>query len=599
MERISEHVYVYKDTCNVYVIRQGKQAVLIDFGSGEVLEQLSNIGVDQVAAILMTHYHRDQGQGLARANVQGIPIWVPQAEQNLFRQANEHWQAREIDNNYNVRQDRFSLLESVDIAGTLNDYDEMNFAGIGIMVIPTPGHTIGSITLLAEVDQQKAAFSGDLIYSPGKVWTLSAIQWSYNGAEGGLASILSLLDLRDREPELLLPSHGDPMPKPAYAIDMLVEHFRQLLELRKVDTNGFLQLRKEPFTQITPHLLFNRTSISNSYVLLSQSGKALLIDYGYDFKTGMYVSGTDRSIWRPWLYNMQVLKRDFGVTKIEVAIPTHYHDDHIAGFNLLREVEGTEIWAAENFADLLERPSHYNVPCLWFDPIPVARKIPLNQSFKWEEYEFTFYEQGGHTLYAVAISFTVDGKRIAAIGDQYSGLFNVANYVYANRYRIGDYEASGGLYLHIQPDIILTGHRDPVFVEDGYLQMLQERREFDRIHREMLPLDTVDLGAEGFCALIHPYQLAAKAGGTIQFEVEVINPFQTTEEAIIRIVVPIQWKLADPVGRIMLPPKAVRKVSFQIRIPEKAIGRRIRLAADICIGAEKFGQQAEALLTII
>ena len=42
------------------------------------------------------------------------------------------------------------------------------------------------------------------------------------------------------------------------------------------------------------------------------------------------------------------LQREFGVSRIDVAIPTHYHDDHVAGFNLLREVEGTEVWAPES-----------------------------------------------------------------------------------------------------------------------------------------------------------------------------------------------------------------------------------------------------------
>ena len=87
-------------------------------------------------------------------------------------------------------------------------------------------------------------------------------------------------------------------------------------------------------------------------MLLSDSGSALVIDYGYDFTT-LPPSGTDRSSRRPWLASLPILKREYGIDRVEVAIPTHYHDDHVAGFNLLRDVEGTEIWAAEIMTPML------------------------------------------------------------------------------------------------------------------------------------------------------------------------------------------------------------------------------------------------------
>ncbi|MDF2651781.1 MAG: fold metallo-hydrolase [Paenibacillus sp.] len=74
MIELSKNLFLYQDTCHVYVVKNGTKAVLIDFGSGDVLDRLPEIGVDQVCAVLMTHHHRDQGQGLARAAEAGIPI---------------------------------------------------------------------------------------------------------------------------------------------------------------------------------------------------------------------------------------------------------------------------------------------------------------------------------------------------------------------------------------------------------------------------------------------------------------------------------------------------------------------------------------------
>src|SRR5262249_12271877 len=137
-----------------------------------------------VTDVLMTHHHRDQGQELARAVEAGIAVWVPDMEHELFAHADEHWQARELFINYNVRQDRFSLLNSVKISGALLDYETREFDGVDFTVLPTPGHTIGSISLLTELDGKRVAFTGDLIAAPGKVWAMSATQWTYNGAEG-------------------------------------------------------------------------------------------------------------------------------------------------------------------------------------------------------------------------------------------------------------------------------------------------------------------------------------------------------------------------------------------------------------------------------
>ena len=69
LEKISENLYLYRDTCNVYVIIDGSKAVLIDFGSGRVLDELGNLGISQVDWILQTHHHRDQCQGLYRAGM--------------------------------------------------------------------------------------------------------------------------------------------------------------------------------------------------------------------------------------------------------------------------------------------------------------------------------------------------------------------------------------------------------------------------------------------------------------------------------------------------------------------------------------------------
>jgi glyoxylase-like metal-dependent hydrolase (beta-lactamase superfamily II) len=96
MKKISTNLYLYEDTCNVYVIKTEEKAVLIDFGDGKVLKHLDTIGVESVTDVFMTHHHRDQCQGLPVAVKEGIRIWVPHNEQDLFHQIDEHWLAGEM-----------------------------------------------------------------------------------------------------------------------------------------------------------------------------------------------------------------------------------------------------------------------------------------------------------------------------------------------------------------------------------------------------------------------------------------------------------------------------------------------------------------------
>ncbi|MFW6097383.1 MAG: MBL fold metallo-hydrolase [Chloroflexota bacterium] len=599
--QLGRHLYRYEDTCNVYALRSGDSAVLIDFGSGGIVPELAREGVTEISDVLMTHHHRDQGQGLGDLTGFRKPVrsvWVPHTEQDLFHSVEEHWQSRPVMNDYNMRQDRFSLLRSTPVAGTLKDYATLEFEGYSFTVWPTPGHTTGSISLLTTVDGQRLAFTGDLIYGPGQVWSLAATQWSYNGAEGVAASILSLLSLKEQEPDVLLPSHGDPINDVDEAIDLLVERLWELLRERRQNPRLF-ELRQKPFEALLPHLLFNRTCMAYSYVLLSQSGKALFFDFGYDFFVGG-AAGSDRASRRPWLYNIEALKEQFGVTEIEAVVLTHFHDDHVAGVNLLRDVEGAEVWAAESFASILEKPRHYDLPCLWYDAIAVDRTLALEETLRWEEYEMTLHALPGHTRYAVAISLEVDGHTVLVSGDQYEGEGGLLwNYVYHNGFEVDDYVESAKLYRETAPDLILTGHWQPLWPQDGYFEKLEQGGDtLARLHRQLLPAETLDAGAEGFVARIEPYQQQVMAGEAFELCVEVRNPLPQKADVEVTLMTPPDWQVEPAFFEFKAQAGQVQSVCFSLTAPTGRSLRRVPIGADVTIGGRRWGQQAEALVSL-
>src|SRR3954469_12887719 len=154
LAEVSPGIGRFADTCNVYVLRSGADAILIDFGSGAVLDELDSFGVDRVTDVLVTHHHRDQLQALQRAVDAGARVWVPPVERDLIAD-DRHWLARPIDNDYELLQDRFSLLERVPVAGTVDEYRMHRYGGFDVYTLPTPGHTVGSVTYLVDVDGRR------------------------------------------------------------------------------------------------------------------------------------------------------------------------------------------------------------------------------------------------------------------------------------------------------------------------------------------------------------------------------------------------------------------------------------------------------------
>src|SRR5512137_1010362 len=77
-------LFVWTDTCNVYVLRDGDAALLIDLGDGQVLDHLKEIGVKRVEWVLFTHHHREQCQGASRLKGSGAKVAGPEAERALF-----------------------------------------------------------------------------------------------------------------------------------------------------------------------------------------------------------------------------------------------------------------------------------------------------------------------------------------------------------------------------------------------------------------------------------------------------------------------------------------------------------------------------------
>ena len=212
MDEISEHLYVLRDTCNVYLVRRGDAGLLIDAGGGRVGELLGDAGVSSLEWVLHTHHHRDQCWGTPGLVAEhGAKVAVPEYERYLFESAEEFWRTRRIFDNYNSRNTFFSPGRDIAVDAVLEDYEVFHWRGIDFHVLPAKGHTFGSSALIAEIDGSTVAFTGDLIAAGGHLHQLHALEYGYGDAAGVAFTLQSLNALRRRAPDRVLPSHGEPI----------------------------------------------------------------------------------------------------------------------------------------------------------------------------------------------------------------------------------------------------------------------------------------------------------------------------------------------------------------------------------------------------
>ncbi|MDQ1471066.1 MAG: hypothetical protein QOJ99_2546 [Bryobacterales bacterium] len=604
---ISENLFVLEDTCNVYLIRDGSHGLLIDFGSGAILRHLGDLGISKIDYILHTHFHRDQAQGDPLAVARRIPIAVPAHERHLFQNAENFWRNRRVFELYDVKNDFFSLTQNVPVSALLRDYEIFRWRNREFFIQPTPGHTVGSISLITQVDGRKVVFSGDLMHSPGKVQTLHDLQYYYAEHEGVDLSVYSLRELIAATPDLLCPSHGaevhDPIPGMTALAAKLHDwwHFWHVSPLTS----------DQQSLAVTPHLIAHPQATSTFYAIVSDSGKALFIDYGsasWNFFQAFIPATETFGRMRFVEHSLGGLRSRHGLKTIDVAIPTHMHDDHLNGFPHLARRYGTKIWCYENMVDILQNPRGRNLGCILGEAIRVDRPLANRETFRWEEFEFTAIYAPGHTKYQMTLMTTIDGKRIAFTGDAFmaGGADELRhNLIYRNEVKSGDHLLSIRNILDFEPHLIAPGHGQPFDLSRKMSEAFAAKMiRQDEFFKDLISDPDTDVGLDPGWAHLYPYQALASPGQTKQFEFRVRNLRRTPINVQMMLVLPKTWRSSPSKVRVRALPGETASVTVGITIPAAwrgagpGAGSRVAIAADVMMDGKYLGQIAEAVVDV-
>lgn len=609
MRQLLPNLWMLEDTCNVYLIRSGSRALLIDFGSGAILNHLSAVGVTRVDGILHTHHHRDQCQGDGAAVARRIPIHVPAHEKHLFADARNFWRNRRIFHLYYVRNDFNTLIEDLPVTSALEDYSVFRWreGGMEFFVLPTPGHTLGSVTLLASIDGKRVAFSGDLMYAPGKILNLYDTQINYGGSEGVDFGIYSLERLRERKPALLCPSHGEPLHDPDSGMQETVS---RLTRYYKFQTAGEIVENFRPYA-ISRHLVGHHLTTSSFYAIVSNSGRALFVDYGslsnphfFNFERATPVTGRIRFIE----HSIERLKSEYGVKSVDVAMPSHMHDDHMNGFPHLIRHHGTKVWCYENMVDIFEHPRGHNLGCILGEEFKVHRSFRHGERFRWEEFDFEITHSPGHTEYQMALFATIDGRRVAFTGDAFF-LPNNANdgtmrhnIIFRNHVESDSHLKSIRNLIEHEPEIICPGH-GKAFPADRQTMLATEQkfRRQEELFTELLPEGEVNFGLDPSWVSIYPYQPLLRRAEKNQLQIRARNYFRAPMRLQIALVTPPEWRVTPDVVNLDLAAGQVLSGAVDVFIPRnwQAPGPRFAIAADVMRDGRYLGQITEAVAEVI
>jgi glyoxylase-like metal-dependent hydrolase (beta-lactamase superfamily II) len=604
LEQLSERVFLFRDVCNVFVLVDGDAALLVDPGTGAVLDELGSIGVARADWALVTHHHRDQLLGAERLRAAGVRIAVPSREARWFERAEESWQDQAIADRYDCTNLYDRPLADVRIDRRLEDYERFRWGGLELEVLPTPGHTKGHVAYLAEVEGIAWAFTGDLIHSRGRIWTLHDLHWDYSDPDGIDAELHSVQVVRRRGLDRLAPAHGDPMLDPAAALDELDRNLREFLGVVGGSYLGDIgpKFAADPaITQVSEHLLTVEQTSANFHVLLGEDGRALLFDYGFPGWLGHVGSGECRFVE----HSLYELERDYGVRTVDVAVATHFHDDHVAGFNYLRERYGTQVWAQDVVADVIESPAAYRLPATWRDPVPVDRRFAEGDELAWDRYSFVVKQLPGHTWYASGFFGEIDGVRTAVIGDELqldaSGELRGGGPVYPNRFRIDSFRRGLEAIASYEPERLLTGHDGARPTDAQALDGLRRWcDELDRtVHALAPPERAVGFALDPAFVAVRPYFSSVPAETPVALSVEVTNHEEEPARACVKLVPPDGW-LASPVDATKLVGGgATETLEFSLTPPaDAATGRRHLVAAEVELGGHALGRPGEAVVTL-
>lgn len=178
---------------NCFIIPgEDSRAVIIDPASVTEVEMFLNTHGLKPGTIIITHGHYDHFAGAAALREKsGVRIFAGAPDEDMYSDAAKSWADFMPVEFRPIKPDKLFA-----------DGEEFSAEGVKFRVMSAPGHTAGSCLLFTEIDGEKAAFCGDVIFCMGVGRT--------DGYSGSTQEMLNSLEKIAKLPGdfKIFPGHG-------------------------------------------------------------------------------------------------------------------------------------------------------------------------------------------------------------------------------------------------------------------------------------------------------------------------------------------------------------------------------------------------------
>jgi glyoxylase-like metal-dependent hydrolase (beta-lactamase superfamily II) len=608
LTNVSPHALIYADSVNVGVIHNHGKVLLIDSGGGSVLETVRKAGLGRIDWVLYTDHERVHCSGAALLKKAAVKIAVPEGEAKFFQGASEFWQDADVifNHQYDFRPDLSVLRSSVLPDRVLHPGEVFNWEGLEIHTVATPGVTDGEVSYILKIDGEEVAFTGDLIYGPGKIWEFYKLQkpfpgmggnysnaghggyWAFGGAVPELKK--SLQDVLSWHPEVLAPSHGAIMKNPTEAVTLLDNNLDALMRNyltvadwriywrdRNVDI-GYQNVPMLPSLPVPKIPAWLHRLVETSWYIQSPQGRIFMFDCGF----------------HPVVTAIGDLVKNKEITGVDGIWISHYHDDHITSVNKIRQDYGAKVYAQQELVDILEKPLAYRMPCLLPESIHIDHPLHEGEVINWNGYKMTAFYFPGQTLYHDGLLIEHDGTRILMSGDSFAN-FGIDDYCSYNRNFLGTepgYQQCIRLILRLKPDMLVAAHFGAIpYAEDDLQTTLALLDQRQKLSAALFPWDDPNFGLDPNWVVAYPFRQIVLPGQLVTIEAVIYNHSPLPRVASAELAAPPEWKV-EKGSAMTIPPHTEGRLLLRAEAPAHPARRRDVLGVNVRFNHINLGECA-------
>jgi glyoxylase-like metal-dependent hydrolase (beta-lactamase superfamily II) len=194
--------------CHVYLVDGGTELALIDAGAGmgaeAIVENVRRDGFDpaRIRHLVLTHGHGDHAGGAPRMRrLLAEPAVHASGEiAESLRRGDEEALSLDVAKQAGIYPADYRL-EPLPVDHELEDGATIQVGDLGLLVLDTPGHSDGHVSLLLEEEGRQSLFAGDVVFFGGKILLQNIHDCRLD------AQVRSLRKLRDLSVTALLPGH--------------------------------------------------------------------------------------------------------------------------------------------------------------------------------------------------------------------------------------------------------------------------------------------------------------------------------------------------------------------------------------------------------